>query len=422
MGPTINRYDSPSDHESRTRWIPGIYAGATLVIKAMVAKVDGGREELARYKSRSRQLEEFGGSLCTFRGRRRDQLEVLEGAIIGSVLAERRGIISTDLATGVELMIAASEYTTKATRASEWKKFATFCDDNGVSVLGAGELDILEYIGWLLRDGTVAPSSLGNYLSAVNTQYRLLGLNPPVTGRRIANTKKGYAKKWVRKPSAVRIPTPAYVQQAILEIGISACRVRNSRTARACRAQIFQFYMMMRPQLAAAFQVEWIIEATPEILRYRIPAVTGGRKIKTRKSVVLERARTLRSGDISLKQALHPLDLFTAWNELRASTGCQSKFWFNLPADNGRPSEPQQLRWLQTALSQIGYKADPNTIVLPHRHRAGGSSCAHGTGVTVHIINHYADWSQTGTTFVTKYWDPSYQVSTCGNWFGDLCH
>lgn len=112
---------------------------------------------------------------------------------------------------------------------------------------------MIAYLGCLFDGGKVGHTSVGLYVSTVNTTLRSLSLRAPAdishsTAHRILPAGKGYQKR--RKITSVtlaRIPMPFTTIHQMAEAGARALRSGVLGVARDCVSLVFQFFVLGRP-------------------------------------------------------------------------------------------------------------------------------------------------------------------------------
>ena len=99
---------------------------------------------------------------------------------------------SAERATAVELMQAGLAPKTAQNYDSKLSKVISFCAGRGLSPMPATTETVLEYIGYLAREGTVHVDSAQPYLSCINTAHVAVGLVPPALGPAVEQARKGW--------------------------------------------------------------------------------------------------------------------------------------------------------------------------------------------------------------------------------------
>lgn len=114
-----------------------------------------------------------------------------------------------------------------------WQRFTAFCTAAQRDPLPAAPATVACYVGTLLRRGTIAPSSLGNYLTPINTRHAAAGLERSDVGRLMQPIRIGYARLTAEADGALphtRRPLPAPVMWRVVELALAtpdlAWRVR----------------------------------------------------------------------------------------------------------------------------------------------------------------------------------------------------
>lgn len=309
-------------------------------------------------------------------------------------------------------------YATSSARSHNAKlnKFARFCDEDGRDVSHVRALDVVAYLGWLFDEGRVSPKSLGGYISAINVLCRHRGHAAPGDDAIVREARIGYAKTWSVGDPIVRVPTPLALMSQILTCGLHAAQNRQWLLVRACVAQVFQFFVMGRPQLSAAFKRQWLRTVSEYEFLAVVPPQADGRKAKDREPHRVARFRPSHS-----RSCAHPLDLLTVWVRYR-DRACPGEHLFAMSAHDPAPSAETQNKWLQQAAAAVGYVPAPGTQIRAHGTRAGAATAAFKSGAPVLVIKTLADWARGGMTFESVYYDPGYACddNVSRVWFGDL--
>ena len=105
----------------------------------------------------------------------------------------------------------------------QWRRFARYCEDEGVSALPAAPTTVVCYLGTVLRRGTVSPGSLQNYLSPINTRHASVGLPRPALGHLVHSARTGFARLFSAAAGALpetRRPLPAPVMWRIVTLAL----------------------------------------------------------------------------------------------------------------------------------------------------------------------------------------------------------
>jgi hypothetical protein len=104
----------------------------------------------------------------------------MEGAIRYAVFS-RTSYSATGADSVAEefLSVHCSGERTWITRASQWRTWEAFCEDDGRSSFPASEVDVLAYFGYLKMEQSITASSLPQYLSAISRYHELAGLPSP---------------------------------------------------------------------------------------------------------------------------------------------------------------------------------------------------------------------------------------------------
>jgi site-specific recombinase XerD len=197
------------------------------------------------------------------------------------------------------------------TRASQWRKWETFCEEDARSPFPATEGDVLAYIGYLKMEQSIAASSLPQYLSAISSYHELAGLPYPTRTPMVKALVGAYERSLDIPDDArlVRVGLPAASVRRVLRLGISTA---VPAVMRDCAMVVMLFLTGCRGSTAVRLGPS-DIGLADEIVTVRLVHRKGKR---TRNPLVLSYPMNT-DGDA---EGGSPYDLFRRWGAMR-STG-----------------------------------------------------------------------------------------------------
>lgn len=304
--------------------------------------------------------------------------------------------------------------------AAAWRRFCGFLGDRGQSWESATKMDLVRYMGHLFRTTSIQGETAEQYVSAVNRAYDLLGF--PAPGRplgskslyfEVQSALTGFVQRRLNEQNISASCTPATPDTFILElcrVALTALRSENLSIARAALANIFQYYMIWRPTMAAA--VGWsnlkvVSNSEIEVLMPR--DMTGRKDKKGREKVITRRI----SGGICHPE-LHPIalifeyrrqvDVVTRRRRLLPPLGV-----WQLPTEGFKTFGSTEMNaWLKSAATNVPAGLPPK--ITPRCHRNGASTLAYRLLKDYPDFCWVADWELTGETFKKTYYRPSLEV------------
>ncbi|KAK1857859.1 hypothetical protein I4F81_000473 [Pyropia yezoensis] len=105
-----------------------------------------------------------------------------------------------------------------------WDRFAAYCHEENLCALPAHYTTVAGYVGRAHARGTVSASSVGTYLSLMDTIHELEGYEPPKAHPIFQRLRKGYLRLTAAgagaMPEYLR-PLPATIFHKILMLGVA---------------------------------------------------------------------------------------------------------------------------------------------------------------------------------------------------------
>jgi hypothetical protein len=258
------------------------------------------------------------------------------------------------------------------------------------------------------------------YVSAVNRAYDLLGLEAP--GRmpnsselafEVQTAIRGFIKRLLTEDHIAPTPTeatPAVFVFELCKLAAKGLRAGDLKIARAALSNVFQFYMIWRPTMAAAITWSDLGELSATHFSVTMRRDMLGRKNKSgaEKTITRRRPADIEHADV------HFIPLFAEYRRQVDELVLRRRFLhpvsvWQLPTEGLRPLGSSGMgRWLKSAASKTSTGLPAK--ITPRCHRNGSSTLAY------RLLNDYpdfciiADWEMTGSTFQTEYFRPNLEV------------
>ncbi|KAK1868013.1 hypothetical protein I4F81_010510 [Pyropia yezoensis] len=150
------------------------------------------------------------------------------------------------------LLTAAFTDNTKRTYMAAWDRLATYCHEENLCALPAYYTTVAGYVGRTHARGTVSASSVGTYLSPVDTIHELAGYEPPTAHPIFQRLRKGYPRLSAAGAGAMLEylgPLAATSFQEILMLGVAK---PSPEQRRICAGLVLAILMFNGPGAAAA--------------------------------------------------------------------------------------------------------------------------------------------------------------------------
>lgn len=125
--------------------------------------------------------------------------------------------------TAAQLLSYALADATKTTYGNKWLQVVAFCQASGYSSLPASTETVACYLGHIFERGTVAPGSLQNYMTPINSVHVIMGWERPAVGPLLMALRQGYARVHANLSHglrAKRVPLPAAVLLRLARLGL----------------------------------------------------------------------------------------------------------------------------------------------------------------------------------------------------------
>ena len=345
---------------------------------------------------------------------------------------------SEDSQYAINCMLGALDPSTIKSYAGKWNEYEhVFCKEHGLTPLLDGTAadstaQMIKYVGWQGRKGTVQGSSIDNYLYAINRAHTDFDLPPPANmkkSRPLQNAIDGMTKqqtKLSRNTADIldedqRIFLPAAIPAAILHdlvIRAPLLDLTDQAAVTAFReelAVVFNYADWGRPETQAKMQPNDIEIDMLNQLFFRTRSVEG--KSKQRQPAVF-----------MWPPSANPqlVNLMSHWKEMRFVIGCSdddehAQMW-RLPWEKTQLTSRNWNIFLQNSLTRHGFTAPGNFKYTAYSTRKGPATEANALNVSYAKICHQGGWSDGSRTPQQKYIDPSHPPTPAGRlFFGWLC-
>lgn len=123
---------------------------------------------------------------------------------------------------------------TKGAYAAKWAAFLAFCQTSGYPFLPTTTETVACYVGELYERGTVAPGTIQNYLTPINSAHAMLGMAKPAVGPLLMAVRSGFARLYADAHDGLRskkAPLPASALMRIVTLGLETSDVGIRRRA-----------------------------------------------------------------------------------------------------------------------------------------------------------------------------------------------
>jgi hypothetical protein len=305
-----------------------------------------------------------------------------------------------------------------------------FCAPRGLVACPCGIDTVLAYIGWQAEKGTVAASSLEQYLSAISCRHTDFGLVSPVTGsadpavlvyhRDVKRTLEGLGK-------AQRLVDPAALIDCKIYLPASVASAALDEVLRL--AALFPSASVDDMQAAG----HGVISTARDLMFLAFNFADFGRRDSHHNMTVWD-IEMLGSGDLffcfrkdksgQMKQWLWPRDsspdLLRAvdwWLRLRRGLGVSTVAMWQLPGDAGSWSSKARVVIFERALEWLGYNPPRGFRWTLHCVRSGAASEANALDMAMSEIRRQGGWAPKSDVPSKTYIDPLCVPSHAGRRF-----
>lgn len=113
---------------------------------------------------------------------------------------------------------------TKGAYANKWANFVGFCEASGYPFLPTTTEVVACWVGELYERGTVAPGTLQNYLTPINSVHALYNMDKPAVGPMLMAVRHGFARLYADNHQGLRnkrAPLPAAALLQIVKLGLT---------------------------------------------------------------------------------------------------------------------------------------------------------------------------------------------------------
>ena len=337
---------------------------------------------------------------------------------------------------------AALMATSKAPRSyktyrSAFNQFKKFSAEIGINPYAATEGDIIDYIAWLGRNGTVSARSLQPYLTAINCVYEDTGLGDgPAKGPTVSAVRNGLRAAQRETISTARrgaLPAASALRIAeftfdlaanwgVLALAKPRLDDNDRKTLRTLRngLGVTSGYMTGSRPSSIVF-----LDQTVGVSASDDHGVVVNRDFVKGTTDEPDDAR----GKISLTYPL--TDFYRRYRSAMATyvalwercfggaAGSRQPYLFELdPADT---SSSAMTAWLDDMLNIVGILPPAGVKYLPGSLRSGMASACNALGVNMSRIEYIGGWAPGSTALIQHYIDPTVQADAAAAvFFGHL--
>lgn len=146
-----------------------------------------------------------------------------------------------------------------------WDRLAASCRAEDLCSLPAHYTAVAGYVGWTHAGGIVSASSMGTYLSPVDTIHKLAGFEPPTAHPILQRLRKGYLRLTAGGVGAMHEyvgQLPADIFHRILMLGAFK---PTPEQRRVCAGLVLEALMFNRPGAAAAMRAADLTFSSQEL-------------------------------------------------------------------------------------------------------------------------------------------------------------
>ena len=324
------------------------------------------------------------------------------------------------------MMVSSKAPRTYKTYASAFNQFKKFAADIGIDPFRATTGDVVDYVAWLGRRGTVAATSLQPYLSAINRVYEDCGLNPPGTGPAKGDSiaaVRGGLKAAQKAPRSAprRGPLPA---ASALRIARFACDLSESWGEQALgTAELTDADATTLRSLrdALAVFVAFATGSRPSSIVYLDLVI--GISSSDAHGLVINRDyvkgstddRDDAKGKVSLTFPLtgiyarvrRALDVFSSLARRARSRAASSRLPYFFELDDVDTASTALSTWLANVLRVCDIQPPAGVVYQPGSLRSGMASACTAIGIPRPRIEFLGGWVPGSSALTTHYIDPT---------------
>jgi len=287
-----------------------------------------------------------------------------------------------------------------------------------INPLEATPVDIARYLAWLGQRGTIAADSLQPYLSAINRYLQDHAREPVALGPLVARVRKGLANSQEdTRPLPERVPLPAQVACAILELGEQLLREIRSGTdprvplLRAAVATIAS-YMFFNRGACGAGALRGDLTVSDAHISLLLRNEKGHKKLGPGQ---------YHSRQIACRAVPRIAAVLRAFFARQESSGSRVRRWALSPEEDlERWTADTSTVWLHMAYGAAGHQPPDGFSWTSHSLRKGAASAAYAIGARLTDIRYAGGWSTNSTVLTSKYIDFTMQPSPEARMFFDF--
>jgi hypothetical protein len=310
--------------------------------------------------------------------------------------------------TAERLIANALEPSTYEAYGRHFGAFARYCEEEQRCALPAEPWTVIEYVGHLADEGTVAEGSLQPYLSAINRFHADLGHDRPAAGSHFLRA----ARQGMRRAQIAaggtrdsRVPLPASAMLDVLADGERADASLGEQRE-SLGVELAALFGGRQDSCVHLLTADFGVDAAFIWLRL---SEKGKRNTVVRRVVRLPLAQPPCHGHASAlpRIAAAARRYLDARAALCAASGVAEPEWLLQLPSEARPTTRSMEGWLERALARCGVTAPVGFAYQGHSIRSGAVSAEAAIGVERHLYIWLGGWVRGSVTVERDYVDPT---------------
>jgi len=283
---------------------------------------------------------------------------------------------------------------TRDNYAAKWSSFVDFCQASGYPPLPTTTEVVACYLDELYERGTVAPGTLQNYLTPINSVHALCQLEKPAVGPMLTAVRHGYAHKYASAHDGLRdkrVPLPAAVLMRLLELGRATTDVALRRRMAGLALTALTF---ARPGGGANLRLR-DVTLQPTAITIQIANYKHGARANRERLVIRIPRRAAGAAD-SAYDLVH--DHVAAMILAKAAP---AQYLFTPLGDSTPLPTEAATVWMREGLYLINVSAPAGALYSGHSLRAGAATGARSVGCELDAIATLMGMKNKSTTTVS---------------------
>lgn len=280
------------------------------------------------------------------------------------------------------LLSAAYTNNTQRTYLAAWDRFAAYCREENLRALPAHYTTMAGYVGRTHARGTVSASSMGSYLSLMDTIHELAGYKPPTAHPIPQRLRNGYLRLTAAGVGAIPEyvgPLPAEILHKIVTLGVNELTPEQRRV---WAGLVLAGLIFNRPGAAAAMRAA-DLTFTPQWLHVQQAFHKSEARTRARSDFLIPVHPAGYASD-------PPLLFLRAYvRDFAAAGGSPCAPLFAAPGKFPGPRATS--RWLRQALARLGASPPVGVRWSGKSLRSGVAAAANAIGVPVPVAAAYME-------------------------------